>query len=81
METEVEETKGQKHKTIWAAVGVTVTPGADFVNGLDSLWANRPIEELRRYLEMAESRREQGMKCRKTPPRNVMLSAKMGTWG
>ena len=72
METEVEETTGQKHKTICAAVGVTVTSGADFVNGLNSLWANRPVEELRRYLEMAESRREQGMKCRKTELHSAM---------
>lgn len=74
METEVEETTGQKHKThktICAAVGVTVTSG-DFVNGLKSLWANRPVEELRRYLEMAESRREQGMKCRKTELHSAM---------
>ena len=35
METEVEETTGQKHKTICVAVGVTVTSGADF--GMDSI--------------------------------------------
>lgn len=80
METEVEETTGQKHKTICAAVGVTVTSGADFVNRLNSLWANRPIEELRRYLEMAESRREQGMKCRKTELHSAMWSL-VPRWG